>query len=178
MKFLFILIFLLLNFIIFRFIQRNETLKSKVIFILSLIIFNIVFTKSYKFLYGKYANYLLIKPFGLFVLLSFSCLIPIIVYLNKLTSTRLQSRLEDNDNESLMEYFVIFEKDSYLKIITIIVTFLQILFLWSGIVNLFNPKKNLETYEKQKIETLKIEKQKSENLTVKNRNLVTKITIT
>lgn len=125
MKFIFILFFLLLNFIIFRFIQRNETIKSKIILILSLLVFNVVFTKSYKFLYYRFADYLFIKPFGIFVLLSFSCLIPIIVYLNNITSQGIISKLMD------------FEKDGYLKTITIIITFMQIVFLWSGIVNVF-----------------------------------------
>jgi hypothetical protein len=62
-------------------------------------------------------------------------MIPILIYMKKLTSKRLKSNMENN--ESLMDNFGIISDKTYTTIVITIITFLQVLFLWSGIVNSF-----------------------------------------
>jgi hypothetical protein len=135
MTIFYILFFLCINFIIYRLIKISKTVKSKFILILSLLIFDVIFTKSYIFLQNKFADSLLIKPFGMFVLITFSIMIPIIIYLKRLTSKRLKSHIENNEN--LMTNFGIISDETYTIIVITTITFLQVLFLWSGIVNSF-----------------------------------------
>jgi hypothetical protein len=131
----YILFFLYINFIIYALIQNRKTVKSKLILIISLLIFEVIFTKSYIFIQSKFADIFIIKPFGMFVLLTFSIMIPILIYMKKLTSKRLKSNIENN--ESLMDNFGILSDKTYTTIVITIITFLQVLFLWSGIVNSF-----------------------------------------
>ena len=135
MTIFYILFFLCTNLTIYRFIQISKTTKSKFILIFSLLIFQVIFTKIYKFLHNKFADVLLIKPFGMFVLLSFSVMIPVIIYMSKLTTKRLKSHIENDEN--LMTNFGIISNETYTKIVITAITFLQVLFLWSGIVNSF-----------------------------------------
>ena len=71
----------------------------------------------------------------MFVLLSFSVMIPVIIYMSKLTTKRLKSHIENDEN--LMTNFGIISNETYTKIVITAITFLQVLFLWSGIVNSF-----------------------------------------
>ncbi|HEX8015279.1 MAG TPA: hypothetical protein VF465_08590, partial [Flavobacterium sp.] len=88
-----------------------------------------IITKSYIFLFDKP----MINAKGIGILLSFSLGIPILTYITKNNTDNIISRLKDN--ETPFEFDENYSQSDYSKIIVIIVSLLQVLFLWNGILN-------------------------------------------
>jgi hypothetical protein len=124
--------FIVLNYLVYKLIRKNDEFKSQFLFVI-IFFFSIgIVIKIYNFFYVKS---FMIHGFPLAILLLFSFSIAIFNLMNKFINTRLNSRLEENNMSDF-----IFDDESPMNIISIlsvIITFMQILFLFNqGFLNL------------------------------------------
>ena len=125
----FILFFIVLNYIVYRVIQCNKSLKFQWLFIISFFIIINIIVKCYNHFYINKG----IDGFGFFILLLFSFCLPILNLINRNNRGILKSRL--NKNSSILNFNLMFTKINFIMILTLIVTLFQIYMLLSGAVH-------------------------------------------
>jgi hypothetical protein len=129
---LYSIFFIVLNYLVYKLIRKNDEFRHQFLLVIIFFFSIAIVVKIYNFFYVKS---FMIHGFPLAILLLFSFGIAIFNLMNKFINTRLNSRLEENNMSDF-----IFDDESPMNVISVlsvIITFMQILFLCNqGFLNL------------------------------------------